>query len=116
MNMPPESTEWLDQVKDKQRNVVFPDTARNFGGFWGGLYRQRLNTAQTGGLAVLVVFHVVLFAGLVAMTWPTGDASIWQKIFYGYGPYILLSLPLVIFFLVLRSRLRAENHKSPSGK
>jgi hypothetical protein len=112
MNIPPESNEWLHQSKDKQRNLVSPDTARNFGGFWGGLYRQKLNTVQTVGLAILIVFYVVLFAGLVAMTWPAGDDSFWHKIFYGYGPYVLLSLPLVIFFLVLRSRLCADNSKS----
>ena len=50
------------------------------------------------------------------MTWPAGDASFWHKIFYGYGPYVLLTLPLVIFFLILRSRLRDGNRNSTPGK
>ena len=114
--MPPESNEWLHRIQDKQRNVVFPDTARNFGGVWGGLYRQKLNAVQTAGLAIVVVFYVVLFASLVVLTWPASDASFWHKLLYGYGPHVLLSLPLVLFFLILRSRLRDGNRNRTPGK
>jgi hypothetical protein len=103
--------EWLQEVNERQRDIVFPDTARNFGGFWGGLYRQRLNTVQSVGLLVLVVFYVVVFVGLVAEHWPRGEQSFWQKIVFGYGPYLLLSLPLVMFFLLLRWRIpRPKTH------
>ena len=44
------SDDWMQKVHESQRNTVFPDTARNFGGFWGGLYRQKLNTAQSVGM------------------------------------------------------------------
>ena len=105
MNINPESHKWLHKVRDKQRNLVFSDTARNFGGFWAGLDRQKLDSVQAVGLGILVVFYVVLLTGLVAMPWPQGDASLGHRILQGYGPYLLLSLPLVIFFLLLRSQL-----------
>ena len=100
------SDDWLRKVSESQRNTGFSDRERNFGGFWGGLYRQQLNTAQSLGLVILIVFYVVLFVGLVAQHWPPGPAPVWQKIFHGYGPYLLLSLPLLLFFLLLQWRMR----------
>jgi hypothetical protein len=75
------SDDWLRKVSESQRNIGFSDRERNFGGFWGGLYRQKLNTAQSLGLVILIVFYVVLFVGLVAQHWPPGPAPVWQKIF-----------------------------------
>ena len=98
--------DWLRKVNESQRNTGFSDRERNFGGFWGGLYRQESNTTQSVGLLILVVFYVLLFVGLVAENWPKGTAPIWQKIFHGYGPYLLLSLPLVMFFLLLHWKMR----------
>jgi hypothetical protein len=100
------SDEWMHKVNESQRNTVFPDTARNLGGFWGGIYKQRLNAAQSVGLLILVVFYVVLMVRLVAERWPGGEEPFWQKILYGYGPYLLLSLPVVFFFLALHWRMR----------
>jgi hypothetical protein len=100
------SDDWMQKVDESQRNTVFPDTARNFGGFWSGLYRQKLNAAQSVGLLILVVFYLVFFVSVVAQNWPRGPEPFWQKIFYGYGPYLLLSLPLVLFFLLLHWRMR----------
>jgi hypothetical protein len=101
------SDEWMQEVHDTQRNTVFPDTVRNFGGFWGGIYKRKLTALQAVGLLILFVFYVVVFVGLVAMDWPSGEGSFWQKILYHYGPNVLLSLPLVIFFLLLRWRIRS---------
>ena len=100
------SDDWMQKVHESQRNTVFPDTARNFGRFWGGLYRQKLNAVQSVGLLILVVFYILFFVGVVAMHWPRGPEPFWQKIFYGYGPYLLLSLPLLLFFLLLHWRMR----------
>jgi hypothetical protein len=100
------SDDWLQMVNESQRNIGLSDRERNFGGFWGGLYRQKLNTVQSVGLLVLIVFYVTVFVGLVAENWPAGPAPIWQKIFHGYGPYALLSLPLLMFFLLLHWQMR----------
>jgi hypothetical protein len=98
--------DWMRDVAERQRNLVFPDTARNLGGFWRGVRNQKLNLAQSVGLLILIVFYVVLLIGLVAQNWSTGPASAWQKVFYGYGPYLLLSAPLILFFLLLHWRMR----------
>jgi hypothetical protein len=95
----------MRDVNERQRNFVFPDTARNLGGFLRGIYEQKLNLAQWVGSLILVMFYVIVFVGLVAENWPTGRESFWQKILHGYGPYLLLSLPLLLFFLLLPWRM-----------
>ena len=92
------SDDWMQKVHESQRNTVFPDTARNFGGFWGGLYRQKLNAVQSAGLLVLVVFYIAWFVALIGEAWPRGPEPFWEKILHGYGLYFLMSLPLVLFF------------------
>jgi len=76
------------------------------GTFWRGVYKQNLSTTQTVGLLILTLFYVVLLFALVVQHWPSGPASFWQKVLRGYGPYLLLSLPLVMFFLLLHWRIR----------
>jgi|SRR5215469_6744891 len=49
--------EWMRDVAENQRNIVFPDTTRNLGGFWRGMDRQRLNTAQWFGVHFAAVLH-----------------------------------------------------------
>jgi hypothetical protein len=107
--------EWMRDVNERQRNFVFPDTARNLGGFWRGIQTQKLNPVQSVGLLILVLFYVALFVGLVAAHWPAGPESFWEKIFYGYGPYVLLSLPLVVFFLALHWRMRRSKPTHTHG-
>lgn len=101
-----QSDEWRHKLNQSQRNTVFPDTARNFGRFWGGIYKQKLNTVQSVGLVILVLFYLAFFVALVAMSWPRRHVSFWSTLFYGYGPDVLLFLPLVFFFLVLHWRIR----------
>jgi hypothetical protein len=96
--------EWMRDVAENQRNIVFPDTTRNLGGFWRGIDRQRLNTAL--GLFILLLFYIALIVGLITKVWPDGLGSFWQKLFYGYVPYLLFSLPLVLFFVLMRWRIR----------
>ena len=74
-----------------------------------GLYRQKLNTLQSVGLLILVAFYAILFAVLVVDEWPRVEAPFWKEILYGYGPYALLSLPLVFFLVLLRWRMRNPN-------
>ena len=96
----------MQRVDRNQPSTGFSDKERNFGAFWGGLYRQKLNAVQSVGLLVLVVFYIVWFVTLIWETWPRGPGPFWEKILHGYGLYFLMSLPLVLFLLLLRSRLR----------
>ena len=103
------SDDRMKEGYESERIAGFSALDRNFGGWWGGLYRQKLNTLQSVGLLVLVVFYVILFAALVINEWPRVEAPFWKKILYGYGPYALLSLPPVFFVVLLRWRMRNPN-------
>jgi hypothetical protein len=114
MSHRPNRDDWMRNVAETQRNLVFPDTTRNMGGFWRGIHKQKLNLAQSVGFLVLFVFYLALFVGLVVENWPLGSAPFWQKVFSGYGPYFLLSLPLILFFLLMHWRIRRSNsHSKP---
>lgn len=97
---------WALDIHERQRNIVFPDTARNFGGFWDGLYRQTLSPFQVVGFIVLTVFYILFAVCVVFMTWPSGKGSTVSKIVNGYWLNFLLCIPLLICFLALRSSLR----------
>jgi len=92
--------ESMRDLEARQRNYVFPSTARNMARFWRGLYRQKLNRLQTAGFVVLIAFYVLFISLLVY--------SHWQDLRTGYWLYALLSLPLVGFFLLLRWSLREK--------
>jgi hypothetical protein len=100
--------ELAHDLHERQRNIVFPDTARNFGGLWAGLYRQKLNRAQTVGFIVLILFYLVFIVGLVL------ENS--EDLRSGYWVYLLLCLPLVGFFFFMRWRLRREEQPAPKGR
>ena len=54
--------EWLQDVTDRQRNIVFPDTAANEARFWRNLFNgtRTLTTVQCAGIAVLAIVVIAL--------------------------------------------------------
>jgi hypothetical protein len=49
-------TEWLRDIHQRQRNVVFPDTTQNEARFWRNLSAAPRRTSTVLGLAVLGIF------------------------------------------------------------
>ncbi len=58
--------EWLRDVTDRQRNIVFPDTAANEARFWRNLFngKRTLNGVQFAGVVVLAVAVLALVVGI----------------------------------------------------
>jgi hypothetical protein len=56
--------EWLQDIEDRQRNVVFPNTAANEARFWRNLIdgKQRLTVTQKIGLAIISLTVATLVA------------------------------------------------------
>ena len=104
--------EWMGDISERQRNIVFPDTVRNAGGFWRGIQTQRLNSFQWFGMALLLLFYITLFVLLVQEIWPSGPVPTWKKILFGYGPYLNLLLAAITVLLTsaLPSATQALNN------
>jgi hypothetical protein len=58
--------EWLRDIRNRQRNIVFPDTAVNEGRFWRNLYegKQRLTPLQFAGILVFGICVLGLVVGI----------------------------------------------------
>ena len=61
--------EWLRDIDERQRNSVFPDTARNEARFWRNLSETPWKTSTLVGMIILAAFvctwlGIFVFAGL----------------------------------------------------
>ena len=112
----PNREEWLRQLHESQRNIVFPDTARNYGGFWRGIRDQKLNGLQCVSLLILVAFQVSAFAITVLIQWPKGSGSVWDKFWYSYGLNLLIFSPVIVLFLLFRWSVRRAKRDVPSQR
>ena len=105
---------WDHEMQARQRNLVFPDTTRNLGTFYRGIYEQKLSAGQWVGFGILLLFYIALITALGWNSWPKGDASLWRKIIDGYWIYFLFCLPLLGFFLLIRRMARRESARIDS--
>jgi hypothetical protein len=55
--------DWLRDVSSRQRNLVFPDTARNEAQFWRNLIegRRQLTAAQRVGIGIMSAAAIAIF-------------------------------------------------------
>jgi hypothetical protein len=104
----PKRDDWTQDIYARQHNVLLHDQIRNAPRFWGGLRYQKLNLMQWIGLLAVALIYIGVFVLVASESWPSGTAPVWQKILYGYGPYVLLSLPLVFVLLVIDRRFRRK--------
>ena len=60
---------WEQELRDRQRNVVFPDTVRNEGEFYRRVFSggTNLNRWQTAGALIVLVFSVGVAVFLLVM-------------------------------------------------
>jgi len=56
MSQRPNREQWLRDIEERQRNVVFPDTVQNEARFWRNLQDSPRKALTTIGLAVLAIF------------------------------------------------------------
>jgi hypothetical protein len=112
--------EWMKDAREKQRNVVFPDTLRNEASGWRRLMtsKQPLTVVQTVGIGLLYLAMAVVFWGLISgrLRGSVGS-SLFDRVLGGFGDWIVLFGILGAFFLLLRWRVRrallANKHGAP---
>ena len=74
------NSQWLRDVRSRQRNVVFPDTVQNEARFWRNLGTQQWSISTAAGLGLLALF---VFGSLGAICYALfnegeGWSATWQ--------------------------------------
>ena len=97
--------EWLQDAKERQRNVVFPDSVRNETRFWRNLGKQPFTTNTKIGLAVLTCMGWGFLAKILVASFHEG--VLWALVL----GFILLWGPIfgVIAWSARRSLRNLEN-------
>jgi hypothetical protein len=101
MTKPPKRDTWLADVRERQRNTVFPDTVRNEGHFWRNLASRRLNFVQQIGFVVISLFVFGSFAFVVFTSVRMSlsePGSSWQRIVFPLRYWLSAVLLAVLVF------------------
>jgi hypothetical protein len=93
--------EWLQDIAERQRNTVFPDTVQNEARFWRTIFegKQRLTRVQGIGVCVLVFMALVLLFTTLFLDGPSRGFS-WANFIYGASRWLIAFAILGIFLLV----------------
>jgi hypothetical protein len=115
--------EWLQDVSESQRNIVFPDTVRNGGRFWRNLAhsKQRLTIGQIFGLGLMLLPCLgVVCGGVYWKLKNSTEGSILERLMPDFGAWITVLALFGATFMVLRWRVRqallAAKNGNPSEK
>lgn len=91
--------QWQEDIEARQRNIVFPDTARNEAGFWRNALdgKTNLTPAQIAGITVMWLAVIALFVVMISLK---GGADV-----------VIGLAACGLAFLLLRWRVRASLRK-----
>jgi hypothetical protein len=105
--------EWEQDIRARQKNVVFPDTVQNEGRFWRNLIngKQKLTLVQVVGLALIFLTLVAILFRIAAERFRFGTSGntsdrLVATLFSLASSAAVPLLLLVAIFLVLRWRVR----------
>jgi hypothetical protein len=114
--------EWMNDVRESQRNVVFPDTLRNEVSGWRRLMTsgRPLTIVQKVGIGLLYLgMGVVFWAPISDKLRRSAGSPFVDRVLGGFGTWIGLFAIFGLFSLLLRWRVRralpADKHRA-SGK
>jgi len=93
---------WMRDVTERQRNIVFPDTVSNEGRFWRNLLlgKEHLNAVQVAGVVILVIWAVALAISLTLGDNPS--SSWWHNIFSALIRWTVALAILIVFLAIFR--------------
>lgn len=74
---------WLEDVRNRQRSIVFPETVQNEARFWRNLGTGPWTTSSKVGLAILAVF--VVGWGSVFFRATHGQGEMWMLVLLFLG-------------------------------
>lgn len=97
--------EWLRDIEERQRNVVFPDTVNNEARFWRNIIqgKQRLTVVQRVGIGIFVL-SVGTLVFLITFAWndPLAPVFSWSKLLTGGFNWLVGFGVIGIFLLIFR--------------
>lgn len=117
-----EKERWHRDVDDRQRNIVFPDTAANESRFWRNLIsgRRKLSVTQIIGIAIMYLTLAAVVYDLVSTQLRASDAqgNLWERIVGNFGVWIAvvgIAVGLVAIGQLV-SRHTSRHTKPPSDR
>jgi hypothetical protein len=114
MNERKQREQWMQDVQNRQRSVVFPETLANETRFWQNILNGKATTLTWVGLTVLGIFVFGFIIGFLKILNEAG--GLWQ----GALETVLIFGPIfgLIAWATRRNlrRLERSRHKSRAGK
>jgi len=101
--------EWQEDVSARQRNIVFPDTVQNEGRLWHNLTsgKKKLTIVQCIGIALMfLTLGGIFWSDAVRKFRFAASGSTFDRLVPVLADWGLILLLFVVFFLVLRWRVR----------
>jgi hypothetical protein len=109
--------QWLQDVRDRQNNIVFPQTLANETRLWRNIGTRPATALTWAGLAILGLFIFGFMAILLVIFVRSGG---WVEVLAGVLATLLVFGPIVglIVWATRRNLRNPENsrHKSRAGK
>jgi Na+-transporting NADH:ubiquinone oxidoreductase subunit NqrE len=104
-------SEWEDDIAQRQRNVVFPDTAANEARFWRNIVsdKRKLSRTQSLGIAVMALILLASLVGLISTQLRTTEGSLVQRIMASMAVWIVLLAVLAAVLIVGQIVSRRSN-------
>lgn len=85
-----EPDEFIDEIRSKQRNIVFPDTVRNERGLYDFLWNGTPDPPMVQRIGAWMMGLFLVIAGLFPALMAPGGGN-----WIDYGVMLLISLPLI---------------------
>lgn len=108
--------QWQDDLVQRQRNIVFPDTVENEGRFWRGILRgeTRLNTFQKIGAAIVLVLAAGIWGNVLWTMVTEQDRGIplWARVLNVGVPLALAIVMLLMFMALIGWQTRREQRRN----
>jgi hypothetical protein len=104
---------WLGDVRQRQRNVVFPDTAANESRFWRNIIsgKEKLSLSQIVGITLMYLAVSAVAYGVISTQMRVSgiQGTLWERIVGNFGAWFILLGVGAVFLLVGKWVSRRSN-------
>lgn len=107
--------DWMRDVEQRQRNIVFPDTAANEARFWRGLSATKLTLPQIVGIVLMVAgpVTIILLTGWDKFRHEPPSHNFLARLLGAFGDWFLWAIFFGLLFLLMRWGIRRVSRSRP---